>query len=474
MTEHTPPDGRPRSSFAEAAAALSRLGRVRDLPVVLMLAWVGWLAIPWPFGGPVQARSAADQPLSAGVKPPGADVRPSAAGTGCPATDVRPPAVNVGSPADGRSPSLNVGSPAADGRSPSVDVGFPATDVGFPATDVGFPAASVAADRVPGDGDRVLDHGPSAVPATWALTAAPVRSALFVKPVRPPATDAESVTCPGPVDGTAQAPAGARNPSESQDPVGARNPSESRDPARTQVEAEAAEDHPDDGAARSSVSLRELVASERARIAGEVHDAAGHGLATIAMQAGIALLLLDEHPDQARESLEAIRSTSMLALDQLRSALDLIDPATPEHDLPRLIAGVRAAGLPVDVDPAEPNVPADLEGAVYRVVRESLTNVLRHAGPTRASVRIASGPHELVVEVADRGRGLHGAAGESPSGTAGVPLSGTDESRPAGRAEGRGLAGMRARVTEAGGSFGAGPREGGGFRVVARFPVGAA
>jgi signal transduction histidine kinase len=188
----------------------------------------------------------------------------------------------------------------------------------------------------------------------------------------------------------------------------------------------------------------DAVAAERARIAGEVHDAAGHGLAAIAMQAGIALVTLDDDPEQTRASLRAIRETSSTALAHLRAALDGIDP--PGGDLTSLIDGVRAAGLPVDVEPARPAVPAHLQGTVYRVVRESLTNVLRHAGPTRALVRVAHDPCEFVLEVADRGAGWTGAA------------------------EGRGLSGMRARVTEAGGRFTAGPREGGGFQVTARFP----
>jgi signal transduction histidine kinase len=188
----------------------------------------------------------------------------------------------------------------------------------------------------------------------------------------------------------------------------------------------------------------DAVALERARIAGEVHDAAGHGLAAIAMQAGIALVTLDDDPEQARASLQAIRETSTAALAQLRAALDGIDP--PGGDLPGLIDGVRAAGLPVDVEPIDLAVPAHLQGAVYRVVRESLTNVLRHAGPTRALVRVGGDPREFVLEVADRGAGWTGAG------------------------DGRGLAGMRARVAEAGGHFTAGPRDGGGFQVVARFP----
>ncbi len=189
----------------------------------------------------------------------------------------------------------------------------------------------------------------------------------------------------------------------------------------------------------------------RARLAGEVHDAAGHGLAAIAMQAGLALVALDDDPEQARESLRAIRQTSLTTLTQLRAALDRLEnpgAAAPgeREDLSGLIAGVRAAGLPVDVEPVSPVVPAHLQGTVYQVVRESLTNVLRHAGPTRALVRVANDPCAFVLEVADRGAGWTGAA------------------------DGRGLAGMRAGVTGAGGLFAAGPREGGGFQVVARFP----
>ena len=198
----------------------------------------------------------------------------------------------------------------------------------------------------------------------------------------------------------------------------------------------------------------------RARLAGEVHDAAGHGLAAIALQAGLALVALDDDPEQARESLQAIRRTSLTTLTQLRAALDRLDPggaspggSAPGGEAPRegedligLIAGVRAAGLPVDVEPVSPVVPAHLQGTVYRVVRESLTNVLRHAGPTRALVRVANDPCAFVLEVADRGTGWTGAA------------------------DGRGLAGMRAGVTSVGGLFTAGPREGGGFQVVARFP----
>lgn len=347
VTERTHPDGRPRSSLAAAASALSQLGRLRDLPVVLMLAWVGWLAIPWPFGGPGQARGTADQRLSTG------DQRLS-----------------------------------AQDRQLTADFS---------------PDATLGTDL-----DTVSDPD-AAVAVGWSLPATPAQPVLLVKPERRPT-----------------APSGAQE-----------------------------------------ASARESIAEERARIAGEVHDAAGHGLATIAMQAGVALLMLDERPDKVRESLEAIRATSTRALDQLRSALDLIDPVTEDHDLSRLVGGVRAAGLRVDLEPAEPNVPVHLQDTVYRVVRESLTNVMRHAGPTTALVRAATGPAAFVVEIVDGGGGPDTLA-EGASADAR-----TSEARMAGGgvAEGRGLAGMRARVTDAGGAFSAGPREGGGFHVVARFPL---
>jgi signal transduction histidine kinase len=210
---------------------------------------------------------------------------------------------------------------------------------------------------------------------------------------------------------------------------------------------------------------------ERMRVAQEVHDVAGHGFAAVAMQAGVALLVLEERPDQARRSLEAIRETSTRALTELRGTLDAFHPpredgllvgssaagAAPVVDaiglggLHALVGQVQAGGLPVDlqVEPTDVTLPPEADAAAYRVVQEALTNVLRHAGPTRALVRVTREDDEVVVEVADRGRG-------------------TAEAAPAG---GRGLPGMRARVESAGGSLTVGPRVGGGFQVVARLPL---
>jgi signal transduction histidine kinase len=203
---------------------------------------------------------------------------------------------------------------------------------------------------------------------------------------------------------------------------------------------------------------RDLVAraalEERIRISREVHDVAGHGFAAVAMQAGVALVVLDEQPDQVRASLEAIRATSVQALGELRAVLDTVAPvdhdASPKPHADRLAALVdraRAGGLPVDVRAAQP-VPAELSGVVHAVVRESLTNVLRHAGPTEAVVTVGRDGADLVVTVTDHGRG-------------GAPADGG----------GRGLPGMRARVEAAGGTLTAGPRDVGGFAVSARLPL---
>ena len=205
---------------------------------------------------------------------------------------------------------------------------------------------------------------------------------------------------------------------------------------------------------------RDLIArtalEERMRLAGEVHDIAGHGFALVTMQAGVALLVFDEQPEQARLSLEAVRETSAAALADLRRMLDTFHPRAGRAADPAGVAGltdlieqVRAGGLPVEVVVDGPaDLPEPLGATVYRVVQEALTNVLRHAGPTQAEVAIDRGDRHVEVRVTDRGAGIGG-----PAHT------------------GRGLAGMRRRVEGLDGRLAAGPRDGGGFQVVAWLPA---
>jgi signal transduction histidine kinase len=208
---------------------------------------------------------------------------------------------------------------------------------------------------------------------------------------------------------------------------------------------------------------RRRVDEERLRIARELHDVTAHSLSIIAVQSGAAAHVIDSNPAEARRSLEAIRQTSKSALDELRAMLGVLRsadeadaPLAPVPGLARLAelaAPLREANIEVEmvVDEDLGDVPALVDASAYRIVQEALTNVVRHAGPctVRVSVRRTNG--DLAVEVADTGR--------ATSATAAV--------------SGHGLEGMRERAVALGGTFEAGPRPGGGFRVAATLPVGA-
>jgi signal transduction histidine kinase len=212
-------------------------------------------------------------------------------------------------------------------------------------------------------------------------------------------------------------------------------------------------------AERADRALR-IVDEERLRIAQEVHDVVGHGLAAINMQAEIALHLLPRKPEQAEIALTAISRTSKDALDDLKATLAVVRrgqdraPAPGLAQLPALRDRLADAGLPLTVTvegTPSGELPVAVDLAAYRVVQESLTNVLRHAGRATAAVRVSHSSDSVVIEVTDTGRG-------------GVVVDGTGS--------GTGIAGMRQRVTALGGTLTAGPRpDGPGFRVAATLPL---
>ena len=203
---------------------------------------------------------------------------------------------------------------------------------------------------------------------------------------------------------------------------------------------------------------RSAASDERLRMAADLHDGVGHGLAVIAMQAGAALHVLDRDQAAARASLEAIRDASRESLELLRGQLSRLageeaprSPARGLADLPALVDRVRSGGLEVHlVDEAGTAVPEPVAQAAYAVVQEGLTNVLRHAAAGRADVSVARVGADLVVTVADDGRG---------------------PSRDAARSTGLGIAGMRHRVEGLGGRLEAGPGAT-GFVVRATVPLG--
>lgn len=205
-------------------------------------------------------------------------------------------------------------------------------------------------------------------------------------------------------------------------------------------------------------SVRQRVYQERLRVAQEVHDVVGHGLAAIKMQADIALHVLAKKPEQAEVALTAISRTSATALEELRATLAVVrqedDTRSPAPGLDRLTelrCRMSEAGVEVRVETtgdARP-LPAAVDLAGYRIVQESLTNVLRHSEAKVATVGIDYQTDALVITIAN-------------------PVSGTWTEN----GDGLGIPGMRERVRALGGTFSAAPTPEGRFEVRADIPTG--
>ncbi|MGH3292543.1 MAG: sensor histidine kinase, partial [Trebonia sp.] len=231
------------------------------------------------------------------------------------------------------------------------------------------------------------------------------------------------------------------------------------------IAAEATRSHAERAVATRAarqIERRRHQSEERLRVARDLHDVIGHDISLIYVQASMGLDLMDSQPEQARAALSAIKSASKEALEELRTMLTTLrrdDEAAPRSPapgldrLPELIELTRAAGLSVEVQVAgqAPPLPAAVQLAAYRIIQESLTNVARHAGRARVTVRVTFDDADMHVEIDDDGT--------PPAG--GVAATGT----------GSGITGMRERAAALGGDLSAGFRPGGGFRVSARLPV---
>jgi signal transduction histidine kinase len=203
-------------------------------------------------------------------------------------------------------------------------------------------------------------------------------------------------------------------------------------------------------------------ATERARIARELHDVVAHNVSVMVVQADGAAYALDSSPDRAREALAAISRTGRQALAEMRDLLGVLRTASDEQatmapqpglgQIADLLAHSRAAGLPVSftVEGVVKALPPGVALAAYRVVQESLTNTRKHAGPeATASVSLRFCEDGMRIVVTDDGQGI--AAGSDGAG--------------------HGLVGMRERVEMYGGTVTAGPGETGGYRVTATIPL---
>jgi signal transduction histidine kinase len=206
------------------------------------------------------------------------------------------------------------------------------------------------------------------------------------------------------------------------------------------------------------------VSDERRRIARELHDVVAHSVSVMVVQSGAARRVLDSEPDQAVSSLAEVERSGRQALSELRRLLGLMrdgdeaaerEPQPTLAGLDDLIGRAREAGLPVELrHEGRPfPLPMGCDLAAYRVVQESLTNALQHAGDgARAKVLLRWTDDHLELDISDTGQGLTAA--------------GSDDGGPLGQ----GLVGMRERVALCGGDLQAGPRPSGGFRVHATIP----
>jgi signal transduction histidine kinase len=206
--------------------------------------------------------------------------------------------------------------------------------------------------------------------------------------------------------------------------------------------------------------MRLAAQTERARIARELHDVVAHSLSVVIAQADGGLYAGRTDPEKATGALEQIAATGRQALTDMRSLLGVLredgrQEYAPQPDvaaIKELVEDVRASGLDVDlIEEGLPQpMPAGPQLAAYRIVQESLTNVLKHAGPAgRAWVRLQWRADALELSVLDDGRGA-----------AATPSDG----------QGQGLRGMVERAALHGGRLTAGPRHGGGFGVQAVLP----
>ena len=209
-------------------------------------------------------------------------------------------------------------------------------------------------------------------------------------------------------------------------------------------------------------AARTAVATERARIARELHDVVAHEMTVMTLQAEGARRLAADADPRITEALTTISTAGRSGLNEMQRMIGVLradaagtqglTPAPSLADIPGLARQVREAGMPVRlVITGDTVVPAGVELSAFRIIQEGLTNALKYAGPgASATVEVRKAPDSVTIEVRDDGRGA--SADPSPSG-------------------GHGVVGMRERVEALGGTFDIGPAAGGGYRLRALLPT---
>jgi signal transduction histidine kinase len=214
--------------------------------------------------------------------------------------------------------------------------------------------------------------------------------------------------------------------------------------------------------ARSTAQLADQAATdERLRIARELHDIVAHSMSVIAVKAGVANHVMGARPDEARDALQVIETTSRQALTEMRHAVRVLrtdeapgclGPAPGVDGLPELADRAAKAGVRVSLRVCGlERVPDGVALSIYRIVQEALTNVVKHAEPASCRVAVEADGRRVRIDVNDNGSGRRLPAAGAPG-------------------QGHGLAGIRERVAMYGGSLRVGPRPDGGFCVAVSLP----
>jgi signal transduction histidine kinase len=210
--------------------------------------------------------------------------------------------------------------------------------------------------------------------------------------------------------------------------------------------------------AEREAEAQRRVAEERLRIARDLHDLLGHTVSLMTVQAGVAADTFDRAPDKARAAIDHIRAAGRQATNEIRATVELLrrhdepllSPTPGIADIPALVTSTAGLGLDVDcrIDPSAYDVDGLVGLTAYRIVQEALTNVVRHAGASHVWIALTCTDGTLTCSVTDDG-----------FAKGGIPARGT------------GLTGMMERVVLVGGTVRYGPRDGGGFEVVATLPT---